>query len=152
MSQQLPVTKNSHSRPLPQNTIGGLLTVVVVGIILMGMGVFVFQERKAFERTAERATGRVVRVLDAGRRNQKQPEVEYTTQSGQPVVFRNLASSDRYSVGETVSVLYRPTDPQTARIDSVERKYRAPVILLSFGVLTVMLGVYGFWRLKRMPE
>ena len=73
------------------------------------------------------------------------------------VTSSNSSAPPEFAAGQKVEVLYEPSDPATARIDSFLQLWTTPMVLAVLGVISSFVG-YGFvlllrWRkLKLIPS
>lgn len=142
-----------RSRDMRQNTIGGVLFMAIGGIFLYFAWVSASNTR-AFHATALQAQGQVVGYKeswskdDNGRtsvsyypiitfialRTAQRESLEYRVDAGHKVTFTaGVGGSQRYGIGETVSVSYQPDDPENARLDSFVQNWLLATILGAFG-------------------
>lgn len=90
---------------------------------LIGIGFGVYSV--AFAVGCAEAPGTVVRMVG---KEMRRPIVEYDVQGKQFTVEGAVSSSPpAYSVGEEVTVLYRPDDPSVARINSFTECWLFPL-------------------------
>ena len=71
------------------------------------------------------------------------------------VVASNLySSSNRYRIGDQVPVVYRKSNPTSARIDRFAENWFAPTLLSAFGLAAlVSMPIYKKWHeLRARPE
>lgn len=79
------------------------------------------------------------------------PVIEFEA-NGQTYSFEssNASSPPAYDVGEQVSVLYDPADPNTAQINKWSERWLMPVILVPAMILTALILNFflmrSFWR------
>ncbi len=107
------------------------------------------------ENEGETTTGTVVRLEESdsseGGCCVYSPVIEFTA-NGQTYSFEGDNASDppAYAVGEEVSVLYHPHDPDTAQINKWTERWLLPIIIIPAMTITaiavniVMLRI--FWR------
>ncbi len=100
-----------------------------------------------FIRTAQHATGTVIELRQS--KDKETDDVTYaptfafqdTTGATHKVSTTLFSSPPLHQVGDTVGILYRPGDPQNARIDQFWYHWGLAVILACVGSLTTFLGV-----------
>ena len=129
--------------------IAGLIVtpiLVAVGIGVFALGAHLGRTTYLLLSTGERAHGTVlfcelVRTLHG---SSYYPVVQFATDHGQAVQFRDKMGSDRpaYREGQGVDVLYFPTGPETsATIDRGGLNWLAPAILCIGGVFLAVVAL-----------
>ena len=69
------------------------------------------------------------------------PLIEFTTLEGRTIEITGSSSKPpRYKVGDTVEILYAPTKPEKAIINSFPEKWLLAVFLLSFSGMVAVTG------------
>jgi hypothetical protein len=70
------------------------------------------------------------------------PHVRFVTAKGEPVEFTSSVGSNPagFDIGEHVTILYDPSDPQGARIDSFVQLWLVPIIVGVFGLVFTTAG------------
>lgn len=117
--------------------IGGL---IVLGGVVMGLG----NLRHALY--GERADGIVTEVVREG--DMYSPVVRFRLPNGEFQEVRDLGSgAPDFSAGDLVTVLYMPENPEDFRLDTFERLWLVPIILLVFGGFWLMFGAIA-WALS----
>ena len=125
-------------------------TFGIVGIgMLVGCGLLVISTRE-FLAVAKSADGTVVR-LEYERSSSSSggayyPIVRFLLRTGETFEFRSSVGSSppSYRRGESVRVLYDPTAPESAEIDSFFSLWFAPILLGFLGSVFGAFGV-GYW-------
>lgn len=125
----------------------GLLFGAVAVILLVAAGVLTAGS-VSFRSTAVSVEGTIVDVeegrdCDNGRCQMVySPVVEFATDDGRSITFvPNYSSSNEPQVGNTVTVLYPPSDPQGAKIDNFLDFWLAPAITGGLGVIFAGVGI-----------
>jgi hypothetical protein len=120
---------------------------LAVGLGCLTGAAFVYRHAQAFAGRAERAEGRIVDVVyrsaRAGERQGTYTSVfRFTTRDGRTLQARAsvAGSSARHRVGDPVSVLYDPRDPQEAMVDSFVDRYFLLIVLLPLGLVFTAFG------------
>lgn len=117
--------------------IGGL---IVLGGVAMGLG----NLRHALY--GERAEGIVIDMKREG--DMYAPVVRFRLPDGELREVRDLGSgAPDFSAGDPVTVLYMPEDPEDFRLDTFERLWMVPIILVGFGGFWLMFGAIA-WALS----
>ncbi len=131
----------------------------IAGIgMLVGCGLLVMSTQ-AFLAVAIGADGTVVRLeyersgSDSG--GAYYPIVRFLLRTGETIEFRSSVGSSppSYRRGEPVRVLYDPTAPESAEIDSFVSLWFAPILLGFMGSVfsAFVVGYWGWWvaRVRR---
>jgi hypothetical protein len=112
-----------------------------VGLICLIAAGFVFRRTQALGERAERADGKVVEVVyrsaRAGERTGSYSSIfRFATRDGRTVqaTASVRATTARHRVGDVVRVLYDPSDPTNAVIDSLVDRYFLLIVLLPMGL------------------
>ncbi len=72
------------------------------------------------------------------------PVIRFATQDGRTVEFAsNLYTPVRYKVGKQVPVVYRPSKPEQAILDTALVTWLTPTVCLVVGVPLIVLGLIG---------
>ena len=109
------------------------------------------------EQGGERTTGNVVRLEESNSSEGGccvySPVVEFTA-GGQTHSFESGNASDppAYDVGEEVSVLYDPANPETAQIDSFFERWLFPIIIIPAMILAALIVNFFMIRSWRRGE
>ncbi|TXT37503.1 MAG: hypothetical protein FD138_645 [Planctomycetota bacterium] len=131
-----------------RSSAGGPKVVAVVfsliGSVFLMIGAGFGWSSYSLLAVAQRADGTVIRLVHqgGGKRSGSAPVVEFHL-DGNRHEFRSWLSTSppQFDVGDKVTVLYDPTDPQRARIESFVTLWLFPTIFSGIGV--VMLVVSG---------
>ncbi len=115
----------------------------VVGAGLLVGALFAVQNTRSFVGEAVSAQGTVVDLVqsrsssDSGDRYTYAPVVRFDTAQGETVTFTSSVASSppSYRVGETVDLLYSPTEPKRARIRDWFSLWGVATILGSLGTV-----------------
>lgn len=132
---------------------GGPKVVAVVfsliGLVFLMIGVGFVCSSYSLLSVAQRTEGTVIRLVGNGRRGSVAPVVEFFLEGNRREFQSWLSTSPpQFGVGEKVTVLYDPNDPQRASIESFVTLWLFSTIFGGIGV--VMLVVSGvlfavFW-------
>jgi hypothetical protein len=126
----------------------GVGLAVLAGGLIYGVVILVFVAR------ADHAVGKVVRIATVknaaplmdqvkGSGEYFYPVVQFRTASGKLVEFRAASGSQeaKYSVGDSLPVVYDPSDAKDGRIDTLWGVWGGPIILLGIGIIFLVLGL-----------
>jgi len=128
---------------IPLRIVGAV--VLLSAWVSLGLTAFFYQRTKTFLDHAGRADGKVVRLVE-------RPGSDSGTLFYPVFAFRDAGSREHeiyfgtgsfppsYSVGDTVKLLYRPEQPNDAKIDDFFSLWGLPAILGGFGVLELLVG------------
>ena len=123
------------------------VSLCIFGVAMIVGSWFMYQSTNSFVKSAEKATGTVVRVVqETGNHGATySPVISYVTKEGQTEEFQQASSDNitHYSIGQQLGVLYDPTTPNYARTDSFSELWLFPSVLLGFGLLMVVLSFIG---------
>lgn len=130
---------------------------LLVGLgMLIGAGLLV-RNTQSFVARAASAQGQVVDLIPS-RSSQNSsttwaPQVRFTAADGQVVEFQSSTSSNppAYARGETVTVLYDPATPQSARLKGLFSLWGGPLILGGLGAVFFLIGL-GFLLVPRLTR
>ena len=130
----------------------GALCIAGAGAIGLGVSAFAFVSTQRFRRSAVRADGTVVELVesrsassgDFGSGRFYYPRFQFRTQDGQQIAIKSDIGNSpaAFEVGEKVVVLYDPNKPVDAQIDTVSQFWMMHVAV---GVLSVAVLVLGAW-------
>jgi len=132
------------------------LTFVLIGLLLLGIGVYLFMSTRTFIEQSVVTNGSVIAIAsewsDEGSRTYY-PIIAFTTETGERVEFRsNLGSSAQlYTVDETVSVRYDPTDSASAQLNSFMALWFSTLLFLVLGLSFVVIGTFVYYLMGRQP-
>lgn len=132
-----------------ENLIIGPAVFLIVGTIFTAVGVNRIRQQRRFVATAKTATGTVIEIneefqrVNRERRLLKYPVVRFSTLDGQEIEFQSSTGTNpsRYRVGDQVTVLYQPDDPQQAEIQSFLSLWCLTIIMLFLGVVSLVAGI-----------
>jgi len=121
---------------------------LLIGLGLLGGAAFLALDTRSDIARADKADGSVIDLIgerDSDGDTIYYPRVRYVTLSGTPVEFTGSVGSSppAFAVGEPVSVLYDPAEPEQARIDSFFQLWFAALILGVIGLVFAAIGGGG---------
>jgi len=117
--------------------------------LLIGLGMlvgsfFLYQNTVSFLETAIKADGVVVDLVRSRNSDSTTyaPTVRFKTNRGNTIEFTSTTSSNppSYSVGEKVEVLYEPSQPHSAKINSFFSVWGGAVIVCGLGTVFFVVG------------
>ncbi|MFO0895907.1 MAG: DUF3592 domain-containing protein [Pirellulales bacterium] len=141
----------------PNAPVGVCLFLVGLGFLCVAIGVRQLVRQVSFGRAAVATRGTVVSLRAADPHSSEHPTyyptVEFRIDDGRSIRFEDrVATNPHPQLGDAVSVLYRPSEPQDARIDSLVRRWLIPTALIPFGSLAMWLGVWILRVARRANE
>jgi hypothetical protein len=116
------------------------------GSVFVAVGIWMLVDGLRFRASANRAEGEVIRLEwsngEGNSRSGALPVVRYEAQ-GRTVEFRSRVSSrpPAYRVGELVTVLYHPEDPENASVDTFLEQYLLPLVFGGPGLVFSGVGL-----------
>lgn len=116
-----------------------------VGLILLTVGIYFYNDTNAYQKDTIRVKGKVIRLSASyaqkgGRLYTPIVEFEFNNQTFQ--VAGSVASSpSAFDVGEEVELFVKPAQPQEARIDSFMEQWFVVVILGGMGAVFSTIGL-----------
>lgn len=134
---------------------------VLIGLALVGGGVYKGNALLKLEHEGARAQGEVVRLQEthsSGNNNTNStsyyPVVTFTAQDGSVITFQDSVGSNppSYHNGESVAVLYAPAQAErSAMIDRGNWNWAIPGVMGAFGLALIASG-FGMLRSFRRTE
>lgn len=124
------------------------LSIIKYLFTLVGMGMllgtfFIYDNTRSFLSSAVKAEGTVIELVRSRSSDSTtyRPVVHFSL-NGQQLEFTSSSGSNPpgYSRGEKVEVLYTPTNPQDARINSFFSVWGSAVILGGLGAVFFLIG------------
>lgn len=125
---------------------GGPIYIILFGMVFFGIGGGLTYSARTFEREGTPTQGEVIslstRCDDDG--CSYSPVVRFETQSGQSKTFETTYSSNppAYDVGEIVTVIYKPENPDKAIIQGQGQVFR--IIFMAVGGVIIVGGLVVF--------
>jgi hypothetical protein len=135
---------------------------IIVGIGLLGAGIYAFFRQRSRMARAITTTGVVIELVkqrvegeyvgsrsELGVKIEKKyryrPEIRFETPSGETVEFiSGIAMRPApYELGERVEVIYDPQNPHQAQINRFVNLWFYTLMLLFFGLFTLGMGLLG---------
>ncbi len=118
----------------------------IIGLGMLAGSLLIFSNTRTFITRAVEAQGKVIdleRSRSSSSSSTYRPVVEVTTATGKRIEFTsNVGSSPpSHRVGEPVTVLYSPADPQAARIKSFFQLWFGFLIVFALGVVFAAIGL-----------
>ena len=125
--------------------IGGcLVSLLAVGLLIGAVVVYARQGRQAADRVSVQGTvtGLERRVINPGSGGVYCPVVEFKTPDGQTIRFESAFGTlpASHKVGQSVTVLYNPANPQEAEVSSAVSRYLYPGVMAFMGLIALCLG------------
>ena len=140
------------------------IILAILGLLLAGLGGYLFVKQQLFLQSAEPATAVVTsnklytytgQVNEYGVQHYYCSEFQFQTRDGRSVSFEEpncaqLESPPDYKVGQQVAVYYDPRDPANT-VQMVKSGFSDAAAATVTGAFFVLLGLVFFWigRLRR---
>jgi len=126
----------------------------LVGLVLLGIAVFLFLKTKRLLSVGKTAKGKIVDVVKKESQDQDEegfsststtyyPVIEFKTVTGQVIKFEagvGRSNQNAYEIGHTVDVIYDPNKPQDAKINSFLQLWFVPLILGVIGLIVIVVA------------
>lgn len=79
------------------------------------------------------------------------PMVQFTTENNEVITYTSTTTQHppQYAVGDTVTVYYKPADPQDATLDGFLNLWFGPIMLGGAGVIDCIVGLIFLHRSKQ---
>lgn len=131
-------------------------TIFILAFGLPGLGfliggVFAFTSTQNFLDQSVSANGTVIDLglRYSGNSRVYYPIIKFTDESGQEIEFRSSFGSNppAYQVGEKVSILYIPDNPDQARISSFISLWFLTLLFLGMGTIFTGIGLIFLYSL-----
>lgn len=138
------------------------LLIVLIGIVVLGTGIYSFFYQRAQIAQCSVAIGIVTELISVraggefvvskgaeGTKIEKKyryrPEIRFKTHAGRTVKFIAPISTrpSHYAVGDEVEVLYDPENPKEAQINSFLYLWFNTLMLVGFGLFFIGMGAMG---------
>lgn len=118
--------------------------LVAFGLLFLLVGLILLAREMVFQREAISGRGSVVelRVTESVDGPMTSPVVEFQTPEGTTFRCEGTATSPAPRLGEAVPIIYRPDDPQHARINTFVQRWLFPACFTPVGLLLVLAGTY----------
>jgi hypothetical protein len=119
-------------------------SLFVFGLLFLAIGLVLLARELAFGREAVVTGGSVVelRVTESADGQNTTPVVEFKTREGALIRFEGQSTRPAPSLGDHIPVIYRPNDPQHARIDTFVQRWLMPCAFTPLGFLICLAGIY----------
>lgn len=116
----------------------------LVGIGMLVGAFLIYKSTSSFLAEATKAEGTVVDLVQSRSSDSTtyRPVVHFINQNGQKIEFMSTTGSNppSYSKGQKVEVLYRPTEPQNAKINGFFSLWGGSVIVGGLGGVFFLIG------------
>lgn len=117
---------------------------LIVGIILLGVSLFLLKGSLAFLKSSERATATVIEMetVSGTDGNTYKPIFKFKTRHNQEIVFRKSSSSSppSWKVGEEATIAYDINDPDKARLLTYFGTFIWTIVLMCIALPFIVIG------------
>lgn len=132
-----------------------VLAFLLPGIGMLAATLFTYKNTNTFLKEAIRAEGTVIELIQSRSDDSMAyyPVVVFASQDGKEIEFTSPSGSNppSYSTGQTVEILYLPTEPQKAEINSFFSLWGLTAILGGMGSIFSAVGA-GMFVVPRLKE
>lgn len=124
--------------------------ILAIGALIMAGGMALGWGSLRHILYAERADGEVIEIRREG--DMYAPVLRFHRGSGETQEVKVLGSgAPDFAVGDRVTVLYMPDDPEDFRVDTFERLWFSPIFVTVFASFWFLFGAVA-WALSREVE
>jgi hypothetical protein len=116
--------------------------MLVLGIIAIAAGIFVWFEASSFQKKAKLTEGKVVYVMGRTYR------IRYVTEDGTEKIKQGSWKTNSFREGQSVKVWFRPDNPDRARLTDGKKGAKKILIIGGFAIL---MGIYPLLLRKKGP-
>jgi len=114
--------------------------ILVLGILAIAAGIFVYFEASSFQKNAKLTEGKVVHVIGSSYR------IQYITDDGTEKIFQGSGKTHGFREGAVAKVWYSIKNPDRARISDGKK---GGMRIVRAGVIAVVLGIYPLFLRKK---
>jgi hypothetical protein len=107
--------------------------ILVLGILAIAAGVFVFFEASSFRKKAVVTEGTVVHVIGSSYK------IRYVTDDGVEKIYQGSGKTHGFREGNSINVWYKTDNPAKARLSDGKKGVKT---LFIAGIVCILLGVY----------
>lgn len=127
---------------------------VIAGCGLLIWAYTMYSKQVTFMEQSKKTSGTVVENYVDPSEGGSFPIVEFKTSNGTIVRFRGHVGSTpaKFHIGQQVEVLYDPTEPENAQINTRQDQWLALEIVGSVGMLFLILGLLAFTSKFKMID
>ncbi|HKU90636.1 MAG TPA: DUF3592 domain-containing protein [Steroidobacteraceae bacterium] len=125
---------------------GFIIIFLGIGVLMLSIAALLWNHTRSFLARAQETTGTVVELREVrdkdGGSSTWKPVVKFTTARGRNITFAESFSSSPapYDVGEPVTVLYLPDEPEEARIRGFGSLWLGATIVGGIGLVFTLIG------------
>jgi hypothetical protein len=116
--------------------------VVTIAIIVLTMSFLLYHHTHRFVLTASRAQGTVTKMVEQSGNNYYPVYTFQDSQGNRHEIYSSWGSNPpAYKIGDTVSVIYPPNNPEQAEIDDFLHLWLFMAMLTAFGFFDLLIGL-----------
>jgi hypothetical protein len=154
--------QSAHKTGSSSVNVGRLVGTIFmfIGVILLGIAVWIYSNNNQFEKRAERVMGKVSGYDnyessndDGGSTTMYTPIFEYSFNGKDYLKPGSVSSSSPdFEIGEPVEILVDPLNPEEILIESFSQKWLGIIILLVLGTIFTGVGYLVFRLMAKSPS
>jgi hypothetical protein len=114
--------------------------ILVLGILAIAAGIFVWFEASSFQKKAKLTEGKVIYVLS------RTVKIRYFTDDGTEKIKSVSWKNNPFHEGQSIKVWYLPDNPDRARISDGKKGAKRIFIIGGFAIL---MGIYPLFLRKK---
>ena len=114
--------------------------MLVVGILAIAAGIFVYYESLSFQAKATSTEGKVIHVLGSSYK------IQYCTADGTEKICHGSGKNHGYREGNTLTVWYKTDNPDRVRFSDRKKASRTLIIA---GIAGILMGIYPLFIKKK---
>lgn len=125
-------------------------TIFAIGFCLLLAGGIWYVSNYVFIHNS--ASAEAVVIANIPKSKGVSPMVQFTTENNEVITYTSLSTQQppQYAVGDTVTVYYKPADPQDAQLEGFLNLWFGPIMLGAAGVIDCIVGLVILHRSKRV--
>jgi hypothetical protein len=117
----------------------GNVIILILGIIAIGAGIFIYFEAASFQNGARLTEGKVVHVIGSSY------SIQYVTDDGTVKIKQGSGKTHGFREGANAKVWYSISNPDRARLSDGKKGSRKIIIA---GAFCILLGIYPLFLKK----
>jgi len=114
--------------------------ILVLGILAIAAGLYVYFEASSFQKKARLTEGKVVYVLGSSYK------IQYVTEDGAEKIKQGSGKNHGFREGASAKVWYRIDNPGKARLSDGKKGGKKIIIA---GAFCILMGIYPLFQRKK---